>query len=103
MKYVYTGPTFGVIVYNSKASNALNYNQDRRPLHCILGKFLFFTTIVARCLCVCKVAREPSGKKWNYFRRFVIFFAEMTASSPFMSMFLATNLQVIDDDIEGML
>jgi len=31
-------------------------------------------------------------------------FAEMTASSPFMSMFLATNLrQVIDDDIEVML
>jgi len=70
----------------------------------MLGKFLVLTTIVARCLCVCKVAREPSGKKWNYFRRFVIFFAEMTASSPFMSMFLATNLpQVIDDDIEVML
>ena len=33
---------------------------------CILGKFLVFTTIVARYLCVCKVAREPSGKKWNY-------------------------------------
>ena len=33
---------------------------------CILGKFLVFTTIVATCLCLCKVAREPSGKKWNY-------------------------------------
>jgi len=32
MKYVYTGPTFGVIEYNSKASYALNNNQDRRPL-----------------------------------------------------------------------
>jgi len=32
MKYVYTGPTFGVIAYNSKASNALNNNQERRPL-----------------------------------------------------------------------
>ena len=31
-------------------------------------------------------------------------FAEMIASSPFISMFLATNLrQVIDDDIEVML
>jgi len=31
-------------------------------------------------------------------------FAEIAASSPFMSMFLATNLlQVIDDDIEVML
>jgi len=30
-------------------------------------------------------------------------FAEMTASSPFLSMFLATNLQVIDDDIEVIL
>ena len=29
MKYVYTGPTFSFIVYNSKASNALNNNQDR--------------------------------------------------------------------------
>jgi len=34
------------------------------PLHS--EKFLVFTIIVARCLCVCKVAREPSGKKWNY-------------------------------------
>jgi len=32
MKYVYTGPTFSFIVYNSKARNALNNNQDRRPL-----------------------------------------------------------------------
>ena len=73
-------------------------------VHCILGKFLVFTTIVARSLCVCKVAREPSDKKWNYLSKVCHFFAEMTASSPFMSMFLATNLpQVIDDDIEVML
>jgi len=32
MKYVQTGPTFSFIVYNSKASNALNNNQDQRPL-----------------------------------------------------------------------
>jgi len=34
-------------------------------VHRILGKFSVFTSIVARCLCVCKVAREPSGKKWK--------------------------------------
>ena len=35
-------------------------------VHCILGKFLVFPTLVARCLYVCKDAREPSGKTWNY-------------------------------------
>jgi len=32
---------------------------------CILGKFFVFKSIVARFICVCKVAREPSRKKWN--------------------------------------
>jgi len=35
-------------------------------VHCILGNFLVFTTLVARCLYVCKDAREPSDKYWNY-------------------------------------
>jgi len=35
-------------------------------VHCILGKFLVFLTLVARCLYFCKDAREPSGKNWNY-------------------------------------
>ena len=35
-------------------------------MHCILGNFLVFTTLVASCLYVWKDAREPSGKNWNY-------------------------------------
>jgi len=35
-------------------------------VHCILVKFLVFPTLVARCLYVCKDARELSGKNWNY-------------------------------------
>jgi len=34
-------------------------------VHCILGKFLLFPTLVARSLYVCKNARELSGKNWN--------------------------------------
>ena len=34
-------------------------------VHFILGNFLVFTTLVARCLYVCKDAKEPSGKNWN--------------------------------------
>jgi len=33
---------------------------------CIPGKFLVFKSIVAKCICVCKVAREFSRKKWSY-------------------------------------
>jgi len=35
-------------------------------VHCILGEFLVLPTLVARCLYVCKDAREPSGKNWIY-------------------------------------
>jgi len=35
-------------------------------VHCILGKFLVFPTLVARCLYVFKDARELRGKNWNY-------------------------------------
>jgi len=35
-------------------------------VNCILGKFLVFPTLVAKCLYFCKDAREPSGKNWNY-------------------------------------
>jgi formate/nitrite transporter FocA (FNT family) len=64
--------------------------------HCILGNFLVVPTFV------CKDARDPSGKWWDNLSK-ILFgnFAEMTASSPFMYMFLATNLrQVTDGDIE---
>ena len=35
---------------------------------CKLGKFLVVPTFVVRWLQVCKDAREPSGKSWNYCR-----------------------------------
>jgi len=35
-------------------------------VHCILGNFLVFTNLVARCLYVCKDAREPSVKIFIY-------------------------------------
>jgi len=39
-------------------------------VHCILGKFKVFLTLVARCLYFCKDATEPSGKNWNYLSKF---------------------------------
>ena len=35
-------------------------------VHCIKGKFLIVPTYAARSLYVCKDAREPRGKSWNY-------------------------------------
>jgi len=35
-------------------------------VNCTLGNLLVFPTFVKWCLYVCKDAREPSGKKWNY-------------------------------------
>jgi len=71
-------------------------------VYCILCNFLVVPIFIARCLYVCKDARDPSGKCWNYWSRSLFgTVAEMTASSPFMPMFLATNLlQVTDGDIE---
>jgi len=65
-------------------------------VHCILGNFLVVPTFV------CKDSRDPSEKRWNILSKILCDnFAEMTASSPFMYMFLATNLrQVTDGGIE---
>jgi len=41
-------------------------------VHCILRKFLEVPTFDARCLSVCKNAREPSGKIGSICRRFVM-------------------------------
>jgi hypothetical protein len=41
-------------------------------VHCILGKFLVFPTFVTRCLYVCKDAREPSGRNWNYLSKIYV-------------------------------
>jgi len=41
-------------------------------VHCILGKFLVFPTLVARCLYVWKDARKPSGKNWKYLSNVVM-------------------------------
>ena len=70
MKYGYPGPSFRFI-HQYVSVNPVRHEQYRRPefvmdlVHCILGNSLVFTTLVARCLYVCKDAREPSGKKWN--------------------------------------
>jgi len=33
---------------------------------CGLGKFLVVPTLVTMRLLICKAARDPSGKRWNY-------------------------------------
>ena len=58
-----------------------------------LCNFLVVPTFIAKCLYVCRDARDPSCKSWNYCSRSLFGnVADMTASSPFISMFLATNL-----------
>ena len=71
-------------------------------VHCIQGNFLVDPTFVARYLYVCKDARDATGKMWNYLSKSLIGnIAEMTVFSPFIWMFLTTNLrQVTDDDID---
>jgi len=52
-------------------------------IHCILCNFLVVPTFVARCLYIYKDARDPSGKRWNYFlSRLFGSVAEITAFSP---------------------
>ena len=65
---------------------------------CNLGKLLVVPTFVAKRLQVRKDARDPSGESWNYLsRRLSCNFAEMTSSTPFRDLFLATILrQVVD-------
>jgi len=54
-------------------------------VNCILCKFLVVPTFIAMCLYVCRDARGPSGKSWNYCSRSLFGnVAEMTASSPFI-------------------
>jgi len=61
-------------------------------VNCILGNFLVVPTIAARYHYVCKDARDPSSKRWNYSSKSLFRnFAEMTASSPLTYMFIATN------------
>jgi len=42
-------------------------------VHCILGNFLVFITLVARCLYVCKDDREPRAKIGTICRKFVMY------------------------------
>jgi len=71
MKYVYTGTTFRFILCYISIS-PVSHKQYRRPdsvmdlVQCILGKFLVFPALAARCLYVCKDARESSGIKSIY-------------------------------------
>jgi len=61
---------------------------------CNLGKFLVVPTFYARRLQVRQDARTPSGESWNYLsRRLSCNFAEITLSTPFRDLFLATNLR----------
>jgi len=54
-----------------------------------LGKFLVVPTLVTRCLLICKAARDPSGKRWNYMSTRLYFnFVKMTAFTPFRYLFL---------------
>jgi len=55
-------------------------------VNCILGNFLVVSTLAARFHYVCKDARDPSGKMWNYLSKSLFRnFAEMTASSPLLT------------------
>jgi len=68
---------------------------------CILGKFLVVPTFVARRLQGRKDARDPSGESWNYLsRRLSCRFEEMTASTSFRDLFLATKLCRIKNQIK---
>jgi hypothetical protein len=77
------------LVYSCMTSKARTKAQDLETVmdlvHCIQGNFLVIPTFVARCLYVCKDARDPSGKRWNYLSKSLIRnLAEMTVFSPFM-------------------
>jgi len=59
---------------------------------CNLGKFLLVHTFVARLLQVRQDARAPSGESWNYLsKRLACNTEELTPSTPFRYLFLATN------------
>jgi len=58
-----------------------------------LGKFLVVPTFVARRLQVLLDARAPSGENWNYLsRRISCMVKDLTPSTPFRDLFLATNV-----------
>jgi len=54
---------------------------------CSLGNFVVVPTFLTRRLHMCKAARDPSGKRWNYLsRRLSCNFALMTAFTPFLDL-----------------
>jgi len=54
-------------------------------VHCIVCNFLVVSTSIARCLYVCKDARDRNGKICNYWSRSLFGnVTEMTATSPFI-------------------
>jgi len=60
---------------------------------CNVGKFLVVPTFVARRLQVILDARAPSGESWNYLsRRLSLNVKDITPSTPFRDLILATNL-----------
>ena len=57
-----------------------------------LDKFLVVPTFVARHFQVCLDARDPSGESWNYLlRRLSCNVEDLTPSTPFSDLILATN------------
>jgi len=59
----------------------------------ILGKYLVVHTFVAMRFQVRLDARAPSGKIWNYLlRRLACKVEDLTPSTPFRYLFLATNI-----------
>jgi len=60
---------------------------------CILGKFLVVHTFVARRFQVRLDTRTPSGGSWNdLLRRLSCNVEDLTPSTPFRDLILATNL-----------
>jgi len=79
----------------TKSSQEKGLNMTGRKL----GRFLVVSTFDARHLPICSDARDPSGEFWNYLTgRLCCNFAEMTTSTLFGDLFLATNLHTRGDD-----
>ena len=55
--------------------------KDKDMTRCSLCKFLVVPTFVTRCLHICKAARDPSSKRWNYLSR------RLSCNLPYMTTF----------------
>ena len=88
-----------VVVFSPWASLGRNQSLVRRPVRCVLGKFLGLVchrvpplldvpTFAARCLHIRNDARDPSSERWNYGReRFSRNFAYMASLFTLLGIF----------------